>query len=207
MISFLQYISENLEEKSECYKMRTLLDGVENGSAFVGKEGWNTLAKIAFSLEGLTLDALMSMKQKEIFKMILILLCILLKENVVTNSCLNLKCITDIWGCVKETLYVWGFSSWDVPILYLLIDTKLIFLFVKDRWTLWSLMNKAVRCLRMLDMFRNSTDFIFRAFLMTPMGCWVSWCIGTHHLLLEIFMLLMKKTWEKWPLARTVPQK
>ena len=64
------------------------------------------MAKIVFSLEGLSLDALMSMKQKQIFKMILIFLCILLKENVVTNSCLNLKCITDIWGCVKETLYV-----------------------------------------------------------------------------------------------------
>lgn len=54
MISFFQGISEILEEKSECYKMRALLDGIENGSTLVGKEGWNTLAKILiFSLEGL----------------------------------------------------------------------------------------------------------------------------------------------------------
>lgn len=54
MISFIQGISDILEEKSECYKMRALLEGVENGSTFFGKEGWNTLAKIlVFSLEGL----------------------------------------------------------------------------------------------------------------------------------------------------------
>ena len=67
MISFLQCISEILEEKSECYRMRTLLDGVENGSTFVGKEGWNTLAKIVSGLEGLSLDALISMKHRKKF--------------------------------------------------------------------------------------------------------------------------------------------
>lgn len=85
------------------------------------------------------------------------------------------------------------FSSWDAPILYLLIDMMLIFLFVKGRWALWSLMNKAIKCLRMLDVFRNSTDFIFRGFLMTSRGCWVSWYIGTNHLLLEILCCLWRR--------------
>ena len=39
MISFIQGISDILEEKSECYKMRALVEGVENGSIFLGKEG------------------------------------------------------------------------------------------------------------------------------------------------------------------------
>lgn len=47
---------EILEEKSGCYKMRALLDGIENGSTLVGKEGWNTLAKILiFSLRRIAL--------------------------------------------------------------------------------------------------------------------------------------------------------
>lgn len=67
-------------------KPSVLLNGVANGQVFVGKEDWNVLAKLLLcSLKELSPNALKYMKWKWNFKMTLILVCILKKENIFAN--------------------------------------------------------------------------------------------------------------------------